>query len=85
MKLVRISEFKSRLSHHLRGVEAGQVLEITDRARPIARVVPIAREMSELDLIPAQRPFESVRKRRIVPAKLSIGSLEALRLERGSR
>jgi prevent-host-death family protein len=85
MKLVRISELKSHLSQHLRSVESGEVLEITDRARPIARVVPIAREASDLDLVPAQRPFRSVSKRRIPPAKLSIGSLEALRKERGSR
>jgi prevent-host-death family protein len=85
MKQVRISELKSHLSEHLRGVEAGQVLEITDRARPIARVVPIAREPKDLDLIPAERPFATVRKRRIRPAKLRVSSLEALRQERGSR
>jgi prevent-host-death family protein len=85
MKHVRISELKSHLSQHLRSVEAGQVLEITDRARPIARVVPIAREANDLDIVPAQRPFSSLRKRRFPAAKLSIGSLEALRMERGSR
>ena len=85
MKVVRISELKSHLSQHLRGVEAGQILEITDRARPIARVIPIAREVNELDLIPAQRPFTSVRKRRFPRAKPSVNSLEALRLERGTR
>jgi prevent-host-death family protein len=85
MKLVRISELKSHLSKHLRGVEAGQVLEITDRARPIARVIPIARAVTELDIIPAQRSFASVRKRRFTSAKLPVGSLDVLRLERGSR
>ena len=85
MKPVRISELKSHLSEHLRGVEAGQALEITDRARPIARIVPIGREVAGLDLIPAERPFASVRKRRFPPAKLATSSLEALRRERGSR
>ena len=85
MKLVRISELKSHLSKHLRNVEAGQPLEIMDRARPIARVVPIAQEAAELELILAQRPFVSVRKRRFAPAKLAISSLEALRRERGTR
>ncbi len=85
MKLVRISELKSHLSEHLRSVEAGQVLEITDRARPIARVIPIARDLAELELIPAERPFASVRKRRFPPAKLAIASLDVLRQERGSR
>ena len=85
MKQVRISQLKSRLSAHLRAVEAGQALEITDRARPIARVIPIAREVADVDIIPAQRSFASVRKWRFAAAKLAMSSLEALRRERGSR
>jgi prevent-host-death family protein len=85
MKVVRISQLKSRLSAHLRGVEAGQVIEVTDRARPIARIVPIAREIAELELIPAARSFASVSRRRFRRAKIAMSSLEALRRERASR
>jgi antitoxin (DNA-binding transcriptional repressor) of toxin-antitoxin stability system len=37
---VRIAEFKSRLSHHLRKVRQGHPLVLLDRDTPIARVLP---------------------------------------------
>ena len=84
MKQVRISELKSRLSEHVRAAEAGEVIEVLDRARPIARLVPIERD-ADLELVPAERPFASVRNVRVRPIKLAVSSLEALREERGSR
>ncbi len=85
MKQVRISELKSHLSEHLRSVEAGEAIEVMDRARAIARVVPLEGEASGLELMPAERSFESVRRLRMPRAKLAFGSLVALRQERGSR
>ena len=85
MKQVRISEFKSHLSQHLRSAEAGEVIEILDRDRPIARVVAVRAESPALELIAAQRSFASVRSVPRRPVKLPMTSLEALRLERGSR
>jgi antitoxin (DNA-binding transcriptional repressor) of toxin-antitoxin stability system len=41
MKAVRIAELKSRLSHHLKLVRAGETLTVLDRDTPIARIVPI--------------------------------------------
>src|SRR5438876_12166544 len=41
MKRVKIAELKDHLSAHLRSVERGGELEVTDRERPIARIVPI--------------------------------------------
>ncbi len=38
--MVRIAEFKSRLSEHLRKVRAGHSLIVLDRDTPVARVVP---------------------------------------------
>lgn len=40
MSAVKIADFKSRLSEHLRSVRAGRTLTILDRETPIARVVP---------------------------------------------
>jgi prevent-host-death family protein len=37
---VGIRELKSRLSHYLRQVKGGATLLITDRGRPIGRIVP---------------------------------------------
>jgi antitoxin (DNA-binding transcriptional repressor) of toxin-antitoxin stability system len=41
MKTVNIGQLKSRLSHHLRQVRAGETVTILDRDKPIARIVPI--------------------------------------------
>ena len=41
MKRVKIAELKDQLSCHLREVERGGEVEVTDRDRPIARIVPV--------------------------------------------
>jgi prevent-host-death family protein len=85
MKRATISELKSRLSEHLRAAEAGETIEVMDRARPIARVVPLEHDAALAELIPAERSFASVRRIRLAPLRLSMTSLEALSHERGSR
>jgi len=40
MSLVKISDLKNRLSHHLRQVRAGQSVLVCDRNRVIARIDP---------------------------------------------
>ncbi len=85
MTRVRISELKGHLSEHLRAAEAGEVIEVMDRSRPIARIVPVAADEVGLEIIPAERPFASVRAVRLPPAKLGKASLAALREERGTR
>lgn len=85
MAQVSISDLKSHLSEHLRRAEAGEVIEVMDRARPIAKVVPIGSDGAALELIPAERSFASVRSVRLPPATLPMSSLDALRQERGSR
>jgi prevent-host-death family protein len=85
MRRIAISELKSHLSEHIRAAEAGEVIEIMDRARPIARVVPMGRDASSLELIPAESSFASVRDVRPQPAGIAMSSLEALRRDRGGR
>jgi prevent-host-death family protein len=87
MKRVAISELKSHLSEHLRAAESGEVFEVMDRARPIARVVPMPTTGDEdsLELVAAERSFASVRAVRLPAVKLTKSSLEALREDRGSR
>lgn len=85
MKRATISQLKSHLSEHLRAAEAGETIEVMDRARPIARVVPIEEEGAVLELIPAERSFASVRQVRLGAAATSMSSLEALRRDRGAR
>ncbi len=38
---VSIRELKNRLSHYLRLTKAGQTVEITERGKPIGRIIPI--------------------------------------------
>lgn len=84
MRSVKIAELKDHLSEHLRAVEGGEEVEVTDRNRPIARIVPI-RETSRLVMIPPIRPFSEIRRKRFSPAGWAISSLDLLLEERQSR
>ena len=84
MKQVRIAELKDHLSAHLRAVEAGETVEVLDRDRPIARIVPIDSDRS-LKIIPAERPFSEIRHKVYPRADWAIPSLDLLLEERGDR
>jgi prevent-host-death family protein len=43
MKTAAVSEVKARLSEYLNQVKAGMEVLITDRGKPIARLVPVSR------------------------------------------
>jgi len=85
MKRVKIAELKDHLSKHLRAVEAGAELEVTDRKRPIARIVPIPGPEPVVVIQPAKRPFAEVRGRRHRPARWPVSSLELLMEDRRKR
>ena len=85
MKRIKIAELKDHLSQHLREVERGGEVEVTDRDRPIARIVPVRRARPSLVLLPPRRPFSSVRGKRHAPARWGIGSTELLLEERQQR
>ena len=42
MRTVGVAELKSGLSAHLASVKAGQELLVTDRGRPVAKIVPLS-------------------------------------------
>jgi len=84
MRRVRIAELKDHLSSNLRAVEAGETVEVMDRDRPIARIVPIDPEPT-IALRPAERPFSEIRDRVYPPLNLPVSSLELLLQERGDR
>ena len=85
MKRVQIAELKDHLSRHLRAVERGAELEVTDRRRPIARIVPVAGLVPPLRILPAQRSFGSIRRKRYRPARWKLRSLDLLLEERRER
>ena len=41
MKRIGIRELRQNASQHLREVEQGETIEVTDRGRPVARIVPV--------------------------------------------
>lgn len=61
MKEVKISDLKDHLSEHLRAVENGAEVIVTDRGRPIARIVPLPTPSRRIRLRPATKPFSDVR------------------------
>ena len=85
MTRVKIAELKNNLSKYLRAVERGEEVEVTDRDRPIARIVPIKKDDGRITIIPAERPFSEIRNKKYPRALWGISSTELLRQERGDR
>jgi len=85
MKRVKIAQLKDQLSKHLRAVERGAEIEVTDRERPIARIVPVPREAPEVRLLPAKRPFSEVRRKRCRPAGWPVSAVDLLLEDRRRR
>ena len=44
MLSIGIRELRQQASKYLRRVEGGETIEVTDRGRPVARLVPVSRE-----------------------------------------
>ena len=84
MKRIKIAELKDHLSEHLRAVEGGLEMEVTDRKRPIVRLLPVA-ALSNTVIVPAVRPFTEIRGKSFRPARWRIASGDLLRAERGTR
>ncbi len=85
MKSVKIAELKNHLSEHLRAVEAGAEIIITDRDRPIARIVPHTSADRRVRISKPKRSFASLRTKRFAPAKWKISSTDLLLEERRER
>ena len=85
MKRIKIAELKDRLSEHLRAVERGAVVEVTDRSRPIARIIPIREPLRRLAVVPAVRSFAELKSKRYPPANWPVDVVELLLEERGKR
>jgi len=85
MKRVGIAELKNNLSIHLRAVEHGSEIEVTDRGRPIARIVPVQQGAASGRIVAARRSFTELRRRRHSPARWPVSSLQLLLEERRDR
>jgi len=85
MMRVKIAELKDHLSEHLRAVERGDEVEVMDRNRLIARIVPIPAGPHRIKIIAPKRPFSEIRDRHYPTAGWPADSLELLLEERGPR
>lgn len=83
MRRVGVAELRNNLSKYLRAVEVGEELDVTDRDRVIARIVPP--RIEPVRIRPARRPFAEIRDRKYEPLNLSIDALTLLREERRER
>lgn len=84
MKRVGVAELKDQLSRHLRAVEAGAEIEVTDRHRPIAWLIP-ARPQARVTVQAPAKPFRSIRNRTYRPAGWAVSSTDLLLDERQGR
>ena len=80
MKSVQIAELKDHLSADLRAVEAGAEIVVTDRRRPIARIVPMPPPAPRVEISPPRRDFAELRDRPRTRIDLGVSST-ALPLE----
>ena len=85
MKTVKIADLKDHLSEHLREVERGAEVVVTDRSRPIARIVPIASSRPSVQMVPPTRDFLLIRDRERIPAHWERSSTDLLLEERDER
>ncbi len=82
---VKIAELKDQLSKHLRAVERGAEVEVTDRDRPIARIVPVTENGDRVQVVPPERAFSAIRRKRYRPARWRTSSTRLLLEERARR
>jgi antitoxin (DNA-binding transcriptional repressor) of toxin-antitoxin stability system len=71
MQTVGIKTLKSKLSAYLRLVAAGETIQVTDRGRVVAEIVPPKAETeAEAAMTPAERQLaELIRQGHLTPAK----------------
>jgi prevent-host-death family protein len=84
MKRVGVAELKNQLSAYLRAAEGGIEVEVTDRDRPIARIVAAAAP-NHVVARPASKAFRALRRRAYPPAGWAQPSLQLLLEERRRR
>lgn len=85
MERVGVAGLKDNLSHYLRAAERGIEVEVTDRDRPIARIVPIGSPTTPIVVRRAKKSFAEIRDRTYPPGGWSRRSIDVLLEERQGR
>jgi prevent-host-death family protein len=55
MRRIGIRELRQQASRYVREVQRGETIEVTDRGRPVARLVPLPRDGGMEDLLASGR------------------------------
>jgi len=86
MDTIGVRQLRQAASELLRRVAAGESIIVTDRGRPVARLVPIARSGGVADLIAADRVRMPRRRMRDAQAPITpppgVSAAQALALAR---
>jgi len=77
MKTAAVSELKALLSQYLSKVKAGEEVVVTDRGKPVAKIVPIRR--AEMEITPHLLTLERAGLARIGKASLPADFWKLLR------
>lgn len=77
MKTATVSRLKASLSEYLASVRAGEELIVTDRGKPVAKIVPLRRE--DLEIPPHLLALERAGGVKIGSGKLPEGFLDSPR------
>jgi len=83
MRRVKIAELRDQLSRYLRYVQQGAEIEVTDRDRPIARIVPLS-DAAITVLLP-KAEFSALRDQEFQSAGWGVSSTDLLLEERQRR
>ena len=54
MRTIGIRELRQQASRHLRAVQAGETIQVTDRGKPVAMIVPVKPEEDVLARLEAE-------------------------------
>jgi len=82
MRTVKIAELKDKLSEHLRAVEAGEEVIVTDRNRPIARIVAAQSREPALTFDEPSASFKTVRTKKWPATGWRLTAAQLLEVER---
>ena len=83
MKSVSVAQLKSNLSRYLAAAKNGQEVTVTSHRHPIAKIGPVEKTASDLQIIPARKPVSTLK--RIKGLNLKVDLLADLLADRRRR
>ena len=85
MKQVKVSELKAKLSAYLAAARAGETVVVCDRSTPIARIVPLEKEVNDLIIDEPTLPRSALMHLPVPRLRRKIDVVALLRQDRDQR